>query len=141
MQDELSWAAVRRLVYDRASGCCEYCQTCEANTGQAMHVEHIDPVGGDIPENLCLSCPSCNLSKAKTTIGHDPETGDQVALFNPRTQSWVEHFAWSEDGIRLRGLSVTGRGTIHRLRMNQQRVLVARQRWVEAGYHPPHSLG
>jgi 5-methylcytosine-specific restriction endonuclease McrA len=101
---ELSWNAIKWLVYERAQGCCEYCQTCEANIGQAMHVEHIDPPGGDSPENLCLSCSNCNLSKAKATKGTDPQTGDQVPLFNPRTQNWEDHFEWIDGGLRLRGL-------------------------------------
>ena len=61
----VSWAAIVRLVHERAHNCCEYCQTCRDTIGQAMHVEHIDPNGGDDPENLCLACPTCNLSKAR----------------------------------------------------------------------------
>lgn len=139
MQDDLSWNATRRLVYERAQGCCEYCQTCEDNIGQAMHVEHINPAGGDGPENLCLSCPNCNLSKAKATHAPDPDTGQLVPLFNPRTQVWSEHFIWQANGIRVQGLTSIGRATVVRLRMNQTRILVARQRWVESGYHPPRT--
>jgi hypothetical protein len=60
--NDLSWNATKKLAYERAQGCCEYCQTSEANIGQAMHVEHIDPASGDILDNLCLSCANCNLS-------------------------------------------------------------------------------
>jgi 5-methylcytosine-specific restriction endonuclease McrA len=42
---ELSWNALKQIVYERANGCCEYCQTCEANSGQTMQVDHIDPRG------------------------------------------------------------------------------------------------
>lgn len=52
---ELSWNALKQLVYERARGCCEYCQTCETNSGQTMQVDHIDPQGGNGLENLCLS--------------------------------------------------------------------------------------
>jgi hypothetical protein len=45
---ELSWNALKQIVYERASGCCEYCQTCEANSGQTMQVDHIDPQGDDV---------------------------------------------------------------------------------------------
>jgi hypothetical protein len=41
-----------------------------------MHVEHIDPKSGDDPNNLCLACPSCNLSKATATFAPDPETAE-----------------------------------------------------------------
>ena len=137
MQDDLSWSATKRLVHQRAGGCCEYCQTCEDIIGQAMHIEHINPSGGDGLDNLCLSCPSCNLSKAQAVRSIDPETKQEVWLFNPRTQLWNEHFIWSVTTTRLVGLSAIGRATIERLKINQDRVLHARQRWVEAGYHPP----
>jgi hypothetical protein len=41
----------------------------------SMHVEHINPNGGDDPENLCLVCPTCNLSKSRATSALDPITG------------------------------------------------------------------
>lgn len=134
---DLSWEAIKRLVYTRANGCCEYCQTCEANIGQAMHVEHIHPSGGDSPDNLCLSCSNCNLSKAKAVTGTDPETGVTVPLFNPRTQRWNEHFVWVENGLSLEGRTPTGRATVIRLKMNQERILIARRRWIQGGFHPP----
>lgn len=134
---ELSWSAIKRLVYKRAEGCCEYCQTCEANIGQAMHIEHIDPNGGDVIENLCLSCANCNLSKSKTTTALDPDTGERFSIFNPRTQVWSDHFVWIDGGLRLRGLTTIGRATIQRLKINQERVIIARRRWIAGGYHPP----
>src|SRR5574341_1487041 len=102
--NELSWAAVVRLVHERASYRCEYCQTAQRVIGQAMDVEHIDPAGGDHPVNLCLACSSCNLSKAQAISALDPETGLVVALFNPRTQVWSEHFIWEPNGQIVRGL-------------------------------------
>jgi len=90
--------------------------------------------------NLCLSCANCNLSKATVTIAQDPISGFIVPLFNPRLQGWSEHFAWAEDKATLMGLTPTGRATIVRLKINQERVVGARKRWVEAGYHPPSLL-
>ena len=134
---ELSWAAISRLVHDRARNCCEYCQTSRATIGQAMHVEHIDPHGEDNPDNLCLACPTCNLSKATATAAIDPETKERVILFHPRTQFWREHFRWVDGARRIQGLTPTGRATVERLRMNQPRVVVARALWVKAKCHPP----
>jgi hypothetical protein len=105
--------------------------------GQAMHVEHIHPYGGDDLENLCLSCPSCNLSKARATSAPDPDTDELAFLYNPRTQSWAEHFEWIENGQLLRGLTPSGRATIIRLRMNQPRIVEARSIWILAGIHLP----
>ncbi len=135
---ELSWAAVKQAIYDRAAGCCEYCFTCEVNTGQSMHTEHIQPNGDDSLDNLCLSCANCNLSKASATFAQDPKSGEWVPLFNPRTQHWTDHFIWVEDGIRLMGLTPIGRATIERLKINQERIRVARKRWMLSGHHPPN---
>ena len=102
-----------------------------------MHVEHIDPKGGNQPDNLCLSCSSCNLSKAKAISATDPLSGAIIPLFNPRTQNWSEHFEWTQDGMRLVGLTPVGRATIIRLKMNIPRIIEARSTWVRAGVHPP----
>ncbi len=102
-----------------------------------MHVEHIDPDGGDDPENLCLSCSSCNLSKSIATSARDPETGQEIALFNPGIQTWLEHFEWIDDGLRLSGITPVGRVTIVRLKINQPRLLRARKNWIASGTHPP----
>jgi len=134
---ELSWPAIRRLVYERANGRCEYCLTWEFNTGQTMHVEHIDPAAGDVPKNLALACPSCNLSKGAATIGIDSETGVSIGLFNPRVQNWGDHFEWIDGGLQVRGITPIGRATVERLRMNQARIVRARQNWIIAGTHPP----
>jgi hypothetical protein len=62
-----------------------------------MEIEHIDPDGGD-----------CSRSKAIAITAIDPQTGDVVALFNPRTQVWAEHFQWIDDGQQILGLTATG---------------------------------
>lgn len=134
---EMSWAATKRFVYERAEYRCEYCQTSQRIIAQSMHVEHINPDGGDQPDNLCLSCSSCNLSKGSAITALDLQTNGQVPLFNPRTQIWAEHFVWSENGRRVVGLTATGRATIIRLKMNIKRVVDARAIWVNAGLHPP----
>jgi len=136
--NDLSWADIVRRVHQRAHFLCEYCQTSQRITGQAMHVDHIDPNGDDSLDNLCLACGNCNLSKARATSAVDPATGEAAALFNPRTQIWSEHFEWTADGTRLKGLTATGRVTIERLKINQDRVVDARVLWVYAGVHPPN---
>jgi hypothetical protein len=134
---ERSWAAAVRLVHERANFCCEYCQTCQQIIGQAMHVEHIDPNGGDDVDNLCLSCATCNLSKAEATDAVDPETRQHVSLFNPRQQRWTDHFAWTDNGTRLLGKTPIARATIARLGMNRDQVVTSRRMWAIWGQHPP----
>jgi 5-methylcytosine-specific restriction endonuclease McrA len=103
-----SWAALRQLVYERANGCCEYCWTCEINTGQTMQVDHIDPVGSDNPANLCLACWNCNNYKRKVTHAPDPITQHSVPLYNPRTQNWHDHFEWMLGATQIQGLTPMG---------------------------------
>lgn len=125
---ERSWEAAKRYVYERAGAYCEYCRTSEANIGQAMHVEHINPKGGNDLANLCLSCPNCNLSKAAATTAIDPATGENVPLYNPCLENWSRHFVWSADYTQIEGITPIGRATVERLKMNRLRMVLARER-------------
>jgi hypothetical protein len=119
---------------------CTYCQTSEANCGIPLTIDHIQPISKDGAtsfENLCLACRACNEFKAALTEVTDPLTGETVPIFNPRTQSWSEHFRWSADATRIELLTTNGRATIITLRMNREAILVTRARWVWAGWHPP----
>ena len=105
-----------------------------------MTHDHIQPVskGGQTNfENICLACRSCNEFKGDSTEAVDPLIGETVPLFNPRTQKQSDHFAWSPDGTKVEGLTVIGRATIVRRRMNNPVIIVARRRWVISGWHPP----
>lgn len=133
----LSWAETKRRVYERANGCCEYCRTSIANTGQSMHIGHINPHGGDGLENLCLACANCNLSKHAATSAIDPLTNETVPLFDPRSQNWQTHFAWNSSATHVIGMTAIGRSTVARLKMNRARMVLARERWTIAGFHPP----
>jgi len=89
--------------------------------------------GETILDNLARACVSCSLRKAAREKGFDPETGDEVRLFNPRRDDWSAHFRW--DGIYLVGLSSIGRATIHSLKMNRPLVLAIREEEVALGRH------
>jgi hypothetical protein len=112
--------ATRNLVRQRAGFCCEYCQLAEANSPVARpQVEHVRPKkhgGSDHIENLALACIDCNLRKGVNLTGIDDATGDIVILFNPRTQSWADHFLWS--GLQIVGRTAVGRATIAVLTLN-----------------------
>jgi hypothetical protein len=84
-----------------------------------------------------LACASCNGYKGANTQAVDPESGEQVALFNPRQQRWREHFAWSEEGTTIIGLTAEGRATENALKLNHPLIVAARSIWVSAGLHPP----
>jgi len=118
---------------------CEYCRSSEQASGHYFEIDHVVPEskGGSTSfENLALACRTCNARKADRTEGLDPETGDTVALFNPRSQDWQDHFAWSNDGTRVLPLTQTGRATLEALQMNDVLIVGARAVWAAAGIHP-----
>ncbi len=131
---------LRRQVRADAGHRCGYCRSSEHLTGTPLEVDHLIPeaAGGlTIRENLWLACHRCNEFKSDRTHAADAITGDTVALFNPRTHRWREHFAWSPDGIFVVGLTPCGRATVDTLRLNNEYIIEARRFWVEAGWHPP----
>ena len=108
--------------------------------GTPMSLEHIIPqaVGGPTAEeNLWLACRRCNEFKGAQTHARDPQTGEWVALFNPRQQVWEEHFGWSKDSTEIVGQTPCGRATVAALKMNNPEIVVARRLWVSAGWWPP----
>jgi len=58
-------------------------------------------------------------------------------LFNPCTQEWHRHFAWSDDKLTVLGRTAVGRATIGALRLNNDWLVRARRIWISAGLHPP----
>lgn len=131
---------LRRLVRADAGARCGYCHTPEAYIGMPLEYDHLYPeaLGGPTErENLWLACTRCNDFKGDRISGRDPETGEELPLFNPRTQHWAEHFAWSAAGTHILGLTPLGRATVASLRLNNDFIIVTRQFWVAAGWWPP----
>lgn len=134
--------SLRANILQQAEHRCGYCQTQERVSGIPLTVEHILPraLGGtDAIENLWCSCRLCNEAKGVLAEALDPETDALVALFNPRTQVWDEHFVWTANGEEMVGLTPVGRATIAALSLNSDFRVRTRRLWVEAGYHPPKS--
>jgi len=139
-------AEVERRVREEAKNRCGYCLSPQELVMARLEIEHIvprsrfpqdDPAADEEP-NLWLACPICNGHKSDKTSAVDPETGEMVALFNPRTQRWLEHFRWTEDGIRIVGLTPAGRATVIALHLaDDPEALRVRTNWVSAGWHPP----
>lgn len=130
--------SLRRLVIQRADNRCEYCCLSQAGQAATFHIDHITPVvasGATIIENLALACVSCSLRKGSRQTVEDAETGEVVPIFNPRQQVWKEHFRW--DGVRVSGLTATGRSTIDALNMNRAIMLAIRSEEELLSRHPP----
>jgi hypothetical protein len=114
-------AALRRRVSKRAEFRCEYCLMPDGLTLHRHEPDHILPRqhGGKTTfANLALACLRCNRHKGPNVGSFDPETGELVALFNPREQSWEEHFALDEEWIRP--LSPEARVTSKILQLNHE---------------------
>ena len=122
-------AEVRRRVRERAGDRCEYCHTRQADepfiSYQVEHIIAIQHGGGDGEENLALACSHCNLHKGPNLAGIDPTTGELEPLFNPRRQSWDEHF--EDRGIWIEGTTPCGRAIVRVLAMNAQARVELRQ--------------
>lgn len=123
-------AAIRHLVRKRAGDRCEYCRLPQTAIPHRLHVEHViaqqhEPTNVDDITNLALACDRCNFHKGPNLSSLDPESGLLVRLFNPRTDSWDEHFM--VDDAEIVGLTPTGRATARLLNMNaDNRVLLRR---------------
>jgi hypothetical protein len=133
-------ANLRQRVSEAAHFRCGYCLTSQLVIGPLLEIDHIIPEahGGTSEEtNLWLACPLCNSHKSDKTKATDPDTGEVVPLFNPRTQQWHEHFEWVEEGTVIRGKTPQGRATIIVLHLNDSFRVATRRLWVLADWHPP----
>lgn len=132
-------AELRRQVIERAGNHCEYCwlhQDVAASTHQVDHVIAEKHGGQTSLDNLALSCTVCNRRKGSDISSIDPDTGALAALFNPRAQNWSDHFQL--DGLRIVGLTATGRTTVAFLQLNAVERLIERAELIRAGqYLPP----
>ena len=78
--------------------------------------DHVTPVnagGKTLLENLALACVSCSLRKGARRL----------------------HFRWN--GVRLVGISPTGRATVSALKLNRAVAQAIRQEEAERHRHPP----
>jgi len=131
---------LRERVAEAARYRCGYCLSREVIVGAPMEIDHLIPeaLGGLTEEtNLWLACSLCNNHKGDRIVGLDPLSGEVVRLFNPRHQSWCDHFRWTESGDRIVGISPTGRASVVALNLNRPSLVHARRLWVAVGWHPP----
>jgi hypothetical protein len=132
-------AKLRRQVLAAARNKCAYCRSEERLMGVTFEIEHIVPRskgGKNSIDNLCLSCPPCNHHKSKRVRAVDPVSGAEARLFHPLHDRWSQHFAWSDDGTTIRGLTNVGRTTIDALKMNRPQMIELRGYWLSTGQHP-----
>ena len=125
------------LVRRRAGNRCEYCLLRQEDSDFTHHVEHVvakQHGGSDEPTNLALACHRCNLRKGPNLTGIDPFTNDVALLFHPRRDQWDDHFRLR--GVRIEGITTTGRATVQVLAMNDARRLDLRLELLLRGDFP-----
>lgn len=131
-------AALRRRVRQRARERCEYCQLHQDDVPLIHQIDHIIPRkhgGSTAYFNLALACLACNRAKGSDLTSLDPATDVITPLFNPRVQTWTDHFTLA--GPQIIGLTAVGRATVVLLRLNDARRVVQRQLLIDVGRYPP----
>ena len=125
---------VRKRVAERASYKCKYCLYPEVESLIPHQLDHIvarQHGSTDSETNLAFCCAVCNRYKGPNLTSVDPETDEITPLFNPRRQSWTNHFVIKEGQIR--GMSPAGRTTSFLLRFNEEERLAERQALLATG--------
>jgi hypothetical protein len=132
-------STLRRTVEQRAKGRCEYCQSPAKYSTQRFSLEHIIPRSQGATtslDNIALACQGCNNHKYNKVNAVDTVTNQLVALFQPRTQRWQDHFTWDERFELIIGLTATGRATVEALQLNRPELINLRKLLYAAGEHP-----
>ncbi|MEQ1604971.1 MAG: HNH endonuclease signature motif containing protein [Pyrinomonadaceae bacterium] len=124
------------FVSHRAGERCEYCMTPESTSGFPFEIDHFVPTsrgGSEDVENLVLACRSCNVFKTYHLFGVLTDSAD-TRLYNPRSDSWDDHFRFDTVTAEIMGLTRIGIGTVNRLKMNSVFQVRARCYWLKT--HP-----
>jgi hypothetical protein len=127
---------LRRLVWDRAEGLCEYCLLHADDTYFGCEVDHIisrKHGGPTEADNLALACFPCNRHKGSDIGSVLPGNPELIRLFHPRRDRWSEHFRL--EGSLIRPLTAIGEVTVNLLQLNagdrllERRLLIAIARY------------
>ena len=128
---------LRQEVAARARHCCEYCQLPERWTSLPFQIDHViaeKHEGETSLDNLAYSCLYCNSFKGPNIAGRDHDADETVRLFDPRQDTWSEHFQWA--GPLLTGRTAIGRVTISVLKINLSYRVAVRASLIEEGLFP-----
>ncbi len=131
---------LQRTIIERAKGYCEYCHLPAAFSPNPFNFEHIiSLINGGLTEseNLAYSCGGCNAFKREKIQALDSLTRQFFPLFNPRINIWTDHFEWSEDDLRIVGITPIGRATANLLKVNREGNINLRKLLKMADLHPP----
>jgi hypothetical protein len=123
---------LQQLVRKRAQSRCEYCRFPEDIALLPFQIDHVISHklhGPTVADNLAWSCERCNSHKGPLAAGY--LGGIHIPLFNPRQDSWSEHFEWN--GARLVGKTDVGKVTVDVLAINLSYRIALRAALMEEG--------
>ena len=130
-------AALRRAVWQRAQGRCEYCLIHDTDSLLPHEPDHVVPVqhgGPTTIENLALACFECNRFKGTNLASIDLQSGEPTFLFGPRRDRWEIHFGLNRAIIVP--LTDKARATTALLRLNSEARLEDRETLIRNGRYP-----
>ena len=129
MDDEL-----QQLVRQRAQSRCEYCHFPEDIALLPFQIDHVISQklhGPTVADNLAWSCERCNSHKGPLAAGY--LGGKHIPLFNPRKDSWSDHFEWN--GASLVGKTDVGKVTVDVLAINLSYRIALRSALMDEGLY------
>ena len=121
-------AELRRIAIERAAGRCEYCRIRETDTFLGCQIDHIiaeKHKGETTAENLAFTCAFCNRHKGSDIGSIAQSTGEFTRFYNPRTDSWNDHFEFSD--FVIKPISPIGETTASILQFNNEERLLERR--------------
>jgi len=127
--------ASRRLVFERAGRCCEYCLVYEDSAGFPHQIDHIisrKHGGSSGIGNLAYACVLCNRYKGSDIASVD-RAGHAVRFFDPRRDIWEEHFKLN--GPIIQPMTPVGEVTARVLQLNASERVIERQLWQALGQY------
>jgi hypothetical protein len=128
---------LRRFLAERADFLCEYCLLHEDDGFFAFQVDHIisrKHGRRSDPSKLAFTCPVCYRRKGSDIGTISRRTSALTRFFNPRADSWLEHFSLT--GAIIDPLSDIGEGTARIFGFNEEDRIAERQDLVAAGRYP-----
>jgi hypothetical protein len=128
----------RDAVAKRARFRCEYCLLHEGDAYLAFEIDHIISLkhgGNSELDNLAYSCVACNRMKGADIGSIVLPEKEFIRLYNPRTDSWEEHFRIM--GPRIVPISDIGKVTTKILLLNDDLRISEREALISVGRYPP----
>lgn len=128
---------LRHLVASRAGSLCEYCLIHEDDTYFGCEVDHIISLkhgGPTDADNLAYSCLICNRRKGSDLGSVLDPGGVIIRFFNPRRDSWKEHFKL--DSAIISPQTEIGEVTARILGFNTPERILERETLITVGRYP-----